>query len=154
MPLQTSVQVRLCDLASARCVQLSARISAVVSISMNQSSNFEESCPSNVGISWSMVVMRFYSLSVTCRVFMYICMVLCTGSSLDLGFCWNIIVRCCRLSVSCDSSSVGVDWGVLVFKLANCFLSCWNCSIKSGKGWQVSFSFHSIHWINHCLPLA
>ena len=53
-----SVQVRLCDLASAKCVELSARMSAAVLISMNQSSNFEESCPSNVGISWSMVMVR------------------------------------------------------------------------------------------------
>ena len=47
--------------------------------------------------------------------------------------------RCCSLSVSCDSSSVGVGWGVLDFKVANCFLSCWNCSSKSAKGVSVSF---------------
>ena len=37
-----------------------------------------------------------------------------------------------------DSSSVGVDWGVLDFKFVNWFLSCWNCSSKSAKGQQVS----------------
>ena len=45
-------------------VLLYVRMSAVVSISMNQPSNFEESCPSNVGISWSMVVVRLDSLCV------------------------------------------------------------------------------------------
>ena len=59
---QTSVQVRPCDLALARHVWLYVRMSVVFSISMNQSSNFEESCPSNVGISWSMAVVRLDSL--------------------------------------------------------------------------------------------
>ena len=40
--LQMSMQVRPYDLASARCVQLSVRMSAAVSMSMNQSSNFED----------------------------------------------------------------------------------------------------------------
>ena len=57
-------------------MQLSVRMSAVVSISMNQSSNFEESCPSNVGISWSMVVVRLDSLCVACRVSVYTYIVL------------------------------------------------------------------------------
>ena len=35
---------------------------------------------------------------------------------------------------------MGVDWGVLHFRLANWFLSCCNCSSKSAKGWQVSVS--------------
>ena len=50
----------------------------MVSISMNQSSNFVECSPSNVGIS-----LRLVSLCVVCRVSVYACMVLCTGSSLD-----------------------------------------------------------------------
>ena len=58
--LWMSVQVRPCDLA--RYVQLSISMSVAVSMSMNQSSNFEESSPSNVGISWSMVVVRLDSL--------------------------------------------------------------------------------------------
>ena len=54
-------------------------------MSMNQSSNFEESCTSHVGISWSMVLVRLKSLYVACRVSMYARMVLCTGSSMNLG---------------------------------------------------------------------
>ena len=57
-----------------------------------------------------------------------------------LGAGWIAMVRCCSLSVSCDSSSVGVDWGVFDFKLASWFLSCWNCSSKLAKGQQVSVS--------------
>ena len=64
---------------------LSVRMAVAVSISMNQSSNFEESCPSNVGIPWSMVLVILDSLCVVCRVSMYDCMVLCTDSSLDWG---------------------------------------------------------------------
>ena len=60
-------------------------MSVVVSISMNQSSNIEESCPSYMGISWCMVVVRLDSLCVVHRVSLYGCMVLCTGSSLDWG---------------------------------------------------------------------
>ena len=71
-----SVWMRPHDLASARHVQLSVRMSVVVSISMNQSFHFEESCPSNVKISWSMVVVRLDSLCVVHRVFVYACMVL------------------------------------------------------------------------------
>ena len=56
------------------------------------------------------------------QVSVYACMVLCTGSSLDSRVGWSAMVRCCSLSVSCDSSSLDVDWGVLDFKLANWFL--------------------------------
>ena len=42
----------------------------MVSISMNLSSNFGESCPSNVGISGSMVVVRLDSLCVVHTVSM------------------------------------------------------------------------------------
>ena len=51
---------------------------------------------------------------------------------------WNIIVRCCSLSVSCISSAIGVDWWVVNFLLANWSLSCYNCSNNSAKGWWVS----------------
>ena len=60
--------VRPCDLASTRCMQLSVKISVVFSMSMSQSSSFEESCPSNVGISWSMIVVKFDSLCVAYKV--------------------------------------------------------------------------------------
>ena len=128
----------------ARCVWLFVRMSAVVSMSMNQSSNFEESCPWNARISWRMDVARLDSLCVMNGISMYASMVLCTGSTLNWRADGNrsIMVRCCILSVSCDSSSVGVDWGELDFKLANWFLSCWNYSSKSAKGWQVSVSSH------------
>ena len=107
-------------------MQFSVRMSAAVSVSMSQSSNFEEDCLSNVGISWSMVVVRFDSLCVAYRVSVYTCMVLCTGSSLDGGAGWSTMVRCCSLSV-------GVDLRVVDCKLANWFLSCWNCSCRSAK---------------------
>ena len=87
------------------------------SLSMKQSSNFEESCPSNVGISWSIVVVRLDSHCVVCRVSMYACMVLCTGSSPDWGAGRSIMVRCCSLSVRCDSSFMGMDWIVLDLNL-------------------------------------
>ena len=140
--LQMSVQMRPHDLISARYVQLSVRISVVVSMSMNQSSSFEESCPSNLGISCSMVMMRFDSLCVACTVFVYACMVLCTGSSLGWGTecSYSIMVRCCILSVSCIRSAMGVDCAVVDFRVANWSLSCWNCSNNSTKGQQVSIS--------------
>ena len=43
-------------------------------MSMKQSSHFEESCPSNVGISCSRVMV------------MFACIVVCMGSSLGWGF--------------------------------------------------------------------
>ena len=70
-----SILVRPCNLASARHVQLSIKMLVAVSMSMNQSSSFEESCPSNVGISWSMVVVRFDSLCVVHKRSMWACMV-------------------------------------------------------------------------------
>ena len=49
-------------------------------------------------------------------------------------------MRCCSLSVNCNSSAAGVDWGVVDFKLANWSLSWQNCSNSSVKGQQVSVS--------------
>ena len=72
------------------------------SLSMNQSSNFVESCPSNVWISWSMVGEIRFSL---CHM-QDVCLCL-DGfmhwllSSLG-GTGWSVMVRCC-------STSVGVD---------------------------------------------
>ena len=138
---QMSEQVRACDLASARPVHLSVRISAAVSISMNQCSSFEEPCPSNVGISCSMVMVRFDSLCVACKVSIHLHgFVHRFLIRLGAECVWSIIVRCCSLSVSCISSAIGVDWGVVDFKLANWSLSCWNCSHNSPKGQQVSVS--------------
>ena len=66
-------------------VWFSVRMPAVVSMSMKQSSSFEESCQSNLGMSCSMVVVRFNSLCVACKVSAYTCMVLYTGVSLGWG---------------------------------------------------------------------
>ena len=68
---QISMWVRPPDLASARHVPLSVRMSVVVSMSLNQSSSFVESCSSTVGISLSMVVVRFDSLCVACKLSVY-----------------------------------------------------------------------------------
>ena len=71
-------------------------MSVVVSMSMNQSSSFEESFPSNVGISFSRAMVIFA------------CMIVCMGSSSNWGFgCgWSVIVRGCSLSVRCINSSI------------------------------------------------
>ena len=80
-------------------------------MSMKQSSSFEESCQSNVVISWSMVVMRFDSLCVACKVSVYACMILCTCASLDrvADYGWSVREGCCSLFVNCISSAVDVD---------------------------------------------
>ena len=67
------MSVKPCDLAYARCLWISVRMSAVGSASMNQSSSFEESCPSNVGISCSMFMARFDYFYVACKVSVYAC---------------------------------------------------------------------------------
>ena len=72
-------------MASARHGQLSVEMSAAVSRSMSQSPYFEESCPSNIGISCSKDVVRFASLRVACKMSMYACIVVCMGSSLGWG---------------------------------------------------------------------
>ena len=136
------------DLASARHVWLFVRMSVMVSMFMNQSSSFEESGSSNVGISWSMVVVRLDPLCVAHRVSVYACMVLCTGASLDWGAGWSAMVRCCSLFVSCDNSPVGVDWGVLDFKFANWFLICWNCKcyVSLQYSSDESLSLPCVRW--------
>ena len=85
------------DLASARHVQLSVRMSVAVSMSINQSSNFEESCPSNLGISWSMVVVSLDSLCVALRVSVYACMVWALAPYWTEGGWLSTMVRCCSL---------------------------------------------------------
>ena len=117
---QMSVWVRPHDLALSRHVWLSVRMSAVVSMSMNQSSNFEESCPSNVGISWSIVVLRLDSFCCTQGVCLcmpeWFCALVLHWTEGGAG--WSTMVRFCTLSVSCDIS-MDVDWGVLDFQFAN-----------------------------------
>ena len=115
LALQMSVQVRPHDLASARHVQLSVRMSALVSISINQFSNFEESCPSNVGISWEHGCgeIGFPVLHAGCPCIPIWSCALVPHWTGRVG--WSIMVRCCSLSVSCNSSFVSVDWGVLRF---------------------------------------
>ena len=71
---------------------------------------------------------------VCCMEGVHVCLHgLCSGSSLNWGAGLSTMVRCCSLSVSCDSFSVGVNWKVVDLKLANWFLSCQNCSSRSAK---------------------
>ena len=68
---------------------ISVKMSVVISMSMNQSSSFEESCPSNMGISCSRVVMVFaWFLCLAHKMFVYACIVVCMGSSLGGGWMW------------------------------------------------------------------
>ena len=92
-------QVRPHVLASARHVQLLIKMSVAISMCMNQSSSFELSCPLNVGISCSRVMVIFAYIGV------------CLGSSLGWGFgCGgSIIVRCHSHSASCSNSPICVE---------------------------------------------
>ena len=116
------------DLASARQVWLSVKMSVAVSRSMSPSSSFEESCPPNVGISCSKDVEGFASLCVPCKVSVYPSIVVCMASSLGWGSeCgWSVIVRCCSLSVRCGNMCRWVGGrfqvGKLVLKLPELFL--------------------------------
>ena len=136
---------------------LSVRMSVVISMSMSQSSSFEESLPSKVGISCSMVMMRFASLYVACKVYIHACIVLCTGPLLGLGAgcgC-SIIVRCCSLYVSHISFAISVGGLVQDFKLANWSLSCIARIVLVVQPRDGKYQFlHSIHWMIHCLLLA
>ena len=110
-------------------------------MSMNQISSFEESCPLNMGISYSMVMVRFAYLCVAHKVSVYACIVLCNGSSLGWGldvveyhsevlqFIFKLHQLCCTCS-----------WVGGNFKLVNWSLNCQNCSSTSAKGWWVSVS--------------
>ena len=132
--LQMSVWVRLHDLTSAKHVWLSVRMSVAVSMSMNESSSFEESCPSNMGISWEHGHGEVW-FSLGCVQGVCVCLHHFVHWFLTRlgGKCgWSIIVKCCSLSES---------WGLGSFKLANWSLSCWNCSNSSVKGLGVSVFF-------------
>ena len=139
---QMSVQVRLWDLASARHVWLSVKMSVAVSRSVSQSYSFEESYPLNVGISWSKDVVRVASLCVVHKVSRYACIVVCMGSSLGwgVGCGWSVIVRCCSLSVSCVNSAICVGGWVAGSNWRSQSWSCWNWSFNSAKWWGVSSS--------------
>ena len=54
-------------------------------------------------ISCSKDVVKCASLCVACKVSVYACIVVSTGSSLDwgVGCGWSVIMRCFSLSVSC-----------------------------------------------------
>ena len=96
------------DLASGRHAQLSFRISVAVSRSVSHSSNFVESHPSNVEMSWSKYVVRFVCHCLAHKVSVYFCIAMCRGSSMGLGVgCgWYVMTSCCNLLVSCGNSSV------------------------------------------------
>ena len=98
--------------------------------------------PSNMGISYSRIVVRFASLCVAHKVSVYVCIVLCMGSPLGWGVeCgWSIIVKCCSLYVGFASSALGVGGWVADFKVENLSWSCWNGSSNSAKGQWVSVS--------------
>ena len=61
-------------------------------------------------------------------------------------------MRCCSLSVTCDSSSVGVE-GVSVCQLANCFYAVGSALVGQPRGGKCQ-SPHNIHQMNCCLPPA
>ena len=102
------VWIRPQDLALARHVQISAKMSVVVYRSVSQSSNLEESCLLNIGISWSKDVVRLASLCVVHRVSMYACTAWVLLYAGGLGCGWIVIVRYNSLSVSCCNSSISV----------------------------------------------
>ena len=77
------VWVRPWDLASIRCVWLSVKMSVAVSWSLSQSTTFEESCPLNMGISWSKDAVRSASLCMAHKVSVCACIVVHMGSSLS-----------------------------------------------------------------------
>ena len=110
--------VRQQKLASARHVQLSVKMSVAVSRSMSQSSSFEESCVSNMGISWSKDMVMFASLCVACKVFV------------GFGYGWSLILRYFSLSVSCVNSTICMGWWVSGSKWMSWYWSCWNCFCK------------------------
>ena len=64
----------------------------------------------------------------------------CLLIRLGAEYSWSIIVRCCSLSVSSISPALGVNWWMVVFKLANWSLNCLNSSKNSAKGQWISVS--------------
>ena len=88
------VGVRLHILALARHVWFLVKMSVVVSMSVKLPCSFEESCSSNVGISYSRVLV------------MFACKVVCMSSSLAwvLGCGWSSTARCCS-PANCSKSS-------------------------------------------------
>ena len=93
------VGARLHILVLASHVWLLVKMSVVVSMSVKQSCSFEESCSSNVGISYSRVLV------------MFACKVVCMSSSLAwvLGCGWSSTAICCSPSANCIKSSRCVD---------------------------------------------
>ena len=128
--LQMSMWVRPWDLGFARNVQLSVKMSAAVSRSMSQFINFEVSCPSNMGMYWSKVVVRFDSLCVACKVSMYACIVVCKGSLGRGSLMWlechsevlQSICKLCQLLHMCGWVGGRFKVGKLVLKLPELIL--------------------------------
>ena len=84
--------------------------------SVNQSSNFEDSCPLTLGNSWSKDVVR-----VPISMWHIRCVCVCLHSCVHgflfrlwvVGFGWSVKVRCFSLSVSCINSAMCVGgWQV------------------------------------------
>ena len=129
------VQVRLCDLASATCVWLSVKMSAVVSRSISQSLTLRESCPSNLGLSCSKDVVSFASpcgMQGVC-----VCLHRCVyGFLIRLGsWMWlehhsEVSQFICKLHQLHHMCSVGGR-----FQVGNLFLKLLDFSTNSAKGW-------------------
>ena len=98
-------------------VWLSVKMSMAVSRSMSQSSNLEESCPSNMGISWSKDVVSLnpsvWHAKCLCMLAWLCAQVLHYAGELDVV---GASVGCYNLYVSCVNSAVCVDGWVADFK--------------------------------------
>ena len=139
-----SMWVRPCDLASVRHVQLSVRMSAVVSVSMNQSSSFEGSCPSTVGISWTWLQWGLIPSVLHAR-----CLCRCAWFyALNSSWAWGWLQQHGNeLQFICELQQFfcGCGFGSGRFKHENWPLSCQNCSNSSARGWEVSKAFNRAH---------
>ena len=109
-------------------------------MSMNQSSNFKEICPSNGGISWSMVVLRLDSLCVVCRVSVFCLHGFVHRHLTRLGGWFECYGEMLQFIYEVWQFFCGCELEMLDLRLVNCFLNCWNCSSKSAKRQQVSVS--------------
>ena len=153
------MQVRPCDLASGRHAWFSFKMLAALLISLSQSSNFEVSHLSNVGMSWSKDVVRFVCHCLAHKVSVYLYIAVCRTSSMGLqsGHSWSIMTSCCSLLGGCASSltckgglAVGPSW------LSHSW-SSWKCFCNSTRSLSglvfslysvvVSLSRYSMFWV-------
>ena len=83
-------------------------MSATISISLSQSSNFVLWYTSYVEMSWSKDVVMFICHCVAFKVSVYFCTSVCRGSSIGLegGQNWSVMASCCSLLVRSANSSM------------------------------------------------